>query len=267
MRKIMAIVLGIVVMTAFTTTVRAESSIISSDYRLTFVKLDKMKKSDAKNLHPTTFTDDQIRLVLQSIKMNKRMMASSDTEVDTVFSDRAVEWLAPRVVSAFRQVTPGQKVVFSYLSKDPVFIIRNDRVTIGSLWVDDRGLHIHFDKLLAKVSGDYDKQGMNAKTLAHAKGLRIALDRQPSQQYGDTTDELIFNMAQVTSDSGLAAPERLSQAGEDLTSDKQSTTKPARSQPTKTSAERLEELKQLKDAGLITDREYEAKRKAIVDSL
>lgn len=255
---------------------------ISTDHRLTFVKIDEFNRSEQKRItatHPHVFTDEQMRAILSSIRFNRAALIGQEVESDSLFTDRAVEYLTPRVVEAFRAVKPGQKVVFSYLAKDPQFFVREDRVTIAVVWVDQEGLHFRFDKVLAKISGDYDKQGTNSRVLARARGLRMALEIQPNQRYGATTDELIFDPAvDYAAGQRMQPPSRASVAGQKTlerrkagqlsTGDKkdphQQITTPTDS---RTVAERLQQLEDLKKAGLVNEEEYQAKRQQILNSL
>jgi hypothetical protein len=63
---------------------------------------------------------------------------------------------APLFVEALSKVTNDQVVNFSVVHKRPTFIIRNDRLTLGNIFVASDGIHFQFTKLFAVLEGDYE---------------------------------------------------------------------------------------------------------------
>lgn len=228
----------------------AKSTYIVTNHRLNYVKLSEVKGKVAQSrmmTHPKELDEAKMREVLGSVKISKRQVIGDDTTDRSVFNDKAIDFLAPALVRAFRKATPLEEVVFSYLVKDPIFIIRNDRLNIAELWVHDDELHIKFGKLYAKVLGDIDKKGNYSQIIAKAKGLRVEFELGPGQTLNpDDTDELIialnYNSGNFT---GSVKPSVKDSTDPNI-------------------EERLKTLDDLKKKKLISDTEYKEKRKEIL---
>ena len=231
-----------------TTAVAKSKHIVYTNYRLNFVKLVNLKGKELQQrapTHPATLSVEQLRNMLGSIRIHRKALLKKGKILEdrNVFDDKALDILAPHMVDAFRQASAKQVVVFSYLFKNPKSILRNDRFTTGKAWVKDNELHVEFVKVYAKVIGDIDKRGMSNKALGKAKGLRIALEPGPNQMLGSTSPrEIIMDLSKTYVGAGEhAIPE--------------------------TPTERLEELKRLREMNLITEKEFKAKRQAILRQL
>ena len=238
-----------------------KSTYIYTDYRFNFVKLEEVDKKEAEQLaatHPYILKEEQIRKILGEIKLSRSFVMKKEVETQEVFSDRAINFLAHKIVEAFAKATPGEKVIISYLSKEPDFILRNDRLTIADLWVHENELHIEFEKLAAKLTGDYDKMGDFSKVVARSRGLRISLEIGEGQGLGSSASELVVNLNTATA-----------VAEESVEAIAVTTVPPAAvsAQSPLTTRDRLKELGRLKDDGLVTEKEYKLKRKQILQGL
>lgn len=254
----------------------AKTKMIYSDGRFNEVRISDLSKKEAERLaptHPARFTEEQIRSYLRNVKLAREFILSKEVETQDVFDDRAINFLAPKLVQGLSEATDKQIVEFSYLTKDPIFVLRNDRVSAGKVWAKGTDLHISFGKLFAKLLGDYDKRGNSAKTLAKAKGLRISLDLVEGQSYGDSTGELVID---TTYDFNKPATEPSEKVAEDGKGNKDRANKaervpdnrsPAAPAPERTVRDRLKELDQLKEDGLITDKDYKRKKNDILKGL
>lgn len=233
-----------------------KTTYIYTDNRFNFVKIVEMDKKEAAAMapdQPFVISSDKVANALKNIKLSRSFVMKKETETQEVFDSRGVTFLAPKISEALASAGAADKVVFSYLVKDPTFFMRNDSVTIGQIWVRGSEMHIKFDKILAKLSGDYDKRGDYSKVVSRARGLRIALEVGEGQSFGDSTDEIVIN----TGDSSAA----IAAVAEDTKSVVLVDEKP------KTTKERLKELKLLKRDGLITEDEYKEKRRDILKGL
>lgn len=229
--------------------------------RMDFVKLETMKKGEAEDRgaqHPVVIPVDQMKNYLTAILVSEKDLLKKSPEILQVFNEKATDFLAPILVKAFSKAKPDQMVVFSWLTKDPLLVVRNDRIVIGECWVKDNLLHIQFNKLLAKLSGDYDKRGNFNFAINNAKGLRIKLLASavvtPGGKRG--TEAMVAMNGDF---SAVTAPDTVvgnTAAKADAKMSAQRNVK-----------DRLTDLDQLRKDKMITEAEYQAKRKALLDSL
>jgi len=254
-----------------------------------YVKLENIKDSKATEMgitHPYTITQDQMEDMLRSIRYSRRAMFGDGEKVRSVFEWEYIKKYAPKLVEAFSKAKPNQEISMSVAQKRPLVILRNDRLTQVRMWVvNNKELYMYFDKTEAKLEGDYQSKSQSGQALMNnAKGLRIELDPQTGQKFGlDTTDELILdlstNWGQVADaidaeDARLEeeAKAKKSKSTEKLAKSKTTDSAPAPAAPLslkdqKTSEQRLEELKKLKDKGLINDQDYNKKKNEILQGI
>ena len=176
----------------------AKTTYIATNHRFDLVKLQEVKPSEAAirgMTHPVTLDEQGLMSALESVMLSRSYIIKKEVDSQRVFDDGAVSYLAHNFSLAFAQAKPNEKVVFSYLTKDPIFILRNDRITIGEAWMQGDELHLKFTKLYAKLTGDTDKRGNEAKAIARARGLRIQLELQPGQMMAvNDPEELLLNI-------------------------------------------------------------------------
>ncbi|MBI4126242.1 MAG: SHOCT domain-containing protein [Deltaproteobacteria bacterium] len=240
-----------------------KTTTITTNHRFNSVKLSEVSLKEAEKRgisHPVDVDEARLRDILASIKLSKQYLVRKDVASQEVLSEAAVDFLAPNLAAAFRKAAVTDEVLFSYLVKRPDFIMRNDRLTVGRAWIHGDEVHILFDKLYAKVTGDTDKRGNEAKLAARARGLRVSLALEPGQRMSpQNPDELIVT---------LTPPPAEAVPAEKTTKGERSTVEAEVADPTATNVEgRLQELKDLKEKGLITKKEYETKRKEILSDL
>lgn len=226
--------------------------------RMDFVKLTPLKEKEAKELapqHPATITLDQMKNALLSVTVSDKDLLKKSPEIVQVFSEKSVGFLAPILVKAFSKAQANQMVVLSWLTKDPVFVLRNDRIVVAECWIQNGQLHMQFNKLLAKLVGDTDRKGNFGLVVDRAKGLRIKL--LPSAVVsvaGKNGSEAVINMDGDF--SGLNAPDAVAGNNADPKIRAQRSIK-----------DRLSDLDQLRKDKMVTEAEYQVKRKALLDSL
>lgn len=294
----------------------AKSKFIYNNGRFNYVKIETMDKSELKTRQPTqpfTISEEKMKQILQNINISRSFILKKEVETQEVFDERAVNFLAAKLVDAFAQATDKDKVVISYLTKDPIFVLRNDRLTIATMWVQGTDLYITFDKLAAKMIGDYDKRGDHTKMVANAKGLRMSIEVGEGQSYGSDTDVLVidttFDYSKIVKAEEPLSPQAEAKKAKKEAQEKarveakakedaeykvirepsddpkgaqlvkkekiknpepvktEATAGITQAEPPKTTKARLKELDQLKDDGLITDKEYKQKRKEILEGL
>lgn len=260
-------ILMILAVCFLSTNLFAKTVYIYTNNRFDYVKLVDIKKKDIaeyKLSQPISVPEENLAAMLKAVKLSKSFLVKKETETQDVFDENAVRFLAPKFVDALAQATNGQKIAFSYLTKDPKFVLRNDRVTIGNAWVSEGELHIEFEKLMAKLNGDYDKRGDYSKIIAAARGLRMSLEIRDGQKYGANMSEVVIAMDHdFNKPATMVNDEEVTGKEETYVATKKS---PDTQQP-RTTKERLKELESLKDDGLITDKEYKVKKKEILKGL
>lgn len=287
-----------------------KSTYIATNHRFNYVKISEVKPSvaEARNMtHPVEIDEQGLKSALESVMLARSFVVKKEVDSQRVFNDSAVSYLAHNMSIAFAQAKPDEEVVFSYLTKDPFFILRNDRLNLGFAWISGDRLHIKFKKLYAKVTGDTDKRGNENKAVARSRGLRVQLDLQPGQMMAaNDTEELIldinYNYAadvqQRQKDATTLPTHGKTMAGADVTLPAAADVPVATPPPAATKAksksktveaesasaapgatmattasdgagveQRLRKLDGLRKDGLISDKEYKEKKKEILSDL
>ncbi|MBI2343918.1 MAG: SHOCT domain-containing protein [Deltaproteobacteria bacterium] len=225
----------------------APKNTIYTDYRLNFVKLEALSGPDLKAkapTHPAEVSTETMSGILSTFRLSRRALMKKGKMVDEreIFDEEAINVLAPHLVEGLRRAKEHEVVVFSYLYKNPKFILRNDRLTAGKMWMTGKDLHVEFLKVYAKVTGDLSKRGYSDKLVNMARGVRIVLEPAPGMTLGETAREVIADTGATFFARGRhTLPEQ--------------------------APDRLTELKRLREMNLITEKEYQAKRRAILNAL
>jgi hypothetical protein len=284
LKRWMAAVLALGFVVSAAATARADDYIYKSKNKIDFIKLEKAKKDekDGGLDHPHTFTADQIKQVLSSIHFNKKILILKDIENRDLFDEKNVEFLAPYLVEAFQKAKPEQVVTISYFTRNSHFVIQDDRLTVMRTFVKSDGLHIKFQKIYAKMLGDRTTLGSAAAT-SQARGLRVSLELQPGQnRVSWDPEELVFDLSQYTGGAIAAKVEPKKEKGkkekkgkeivaEEAVKESSVPKKTAASEPASTGdksvKDRLKELDDLKKDEMITEKEYQAKRKELLKDL
>lgn len=289
MKKIllMAVAMALVSSVAFA----AKTTYIVTNKRFNYVKIKEISGNVAEErqmTHPVILDETGLRAALASVKLSRSFIISKDVDTQEVFDERAINFLAPNLVKAFEKAGPKEEIVFSYLSKNPFFIIRNDRLSICKTWIHGDELHIKFEKLYAKILGDVDKRGNEARAIAYAQGLRVKLELGEGQKLGiDDTEEIVLDIHHnyVKKPEAPVVPEPVTMAGEKPAASDEVAVKdkskkadkkakaemeavaPPPTPEVKTAEARLKELDELKEQGLVNKKEYGEKRKEILKDL
>lgn len=250
----------------------AKTTYIYTNRRFHFVKRVELDKKELKKRgeagQPYSFTELQLRNLLADVQISEKLLFKKEVESQEVFNQSVLDFLVPHLVEAFKQAQPNEEIVFSFVATKAKSIAQDNRLTLGKAWVKDGFLHVYFRKLSAKIdTTNYDKLGDVSKAINRAKGLKIALQLKEGQEFGETTDEVLLSLApkkdneQRTMDKGPTVKKDQGQG----TRDKGPTAKTEEAESTIET--RLKKLKELKEKGLITEEEYEAKRKEILKEL
>jgi hypothetical protein len=262
-----------------TAAIARKSTYVVTNHRLNYVEIMEVKPKEAEQrqmTHPKDIDEGQMRAILKSIKLSRGQLLSKEIDTQDAFNESSINYLAPALVKAFREARPIDEVIISYLIKDPVFIIRNDRVNIANAWVHENELHLKFQKLYAKVTGDIDKKGDFGEAVSRARGLKIEFDLQPGQTIGDTgTDELVIDInhnfgTDIATVAAVPEPEKKEgkKKGKEKVVQQEAQPQPVATQAQPSNVQgRLEQLEDLRKKNLITEKEYKEKKKEILKDL
>lgn len=237
----------------------ASTLIYKSPNKIDFVKIVGAKKEEKEGglKHPYKWNPEQIRAILRSIHFNKAVMLKQDIQDQQLFGERNVEFLAPYLMEAFQKAGPEEVVVVSYFTEKSKLLVPDDRLTIFRAYIKEDGLHVKFLKLYAKLLGDRTTKGAE-RAIQEAKGMHVSLELQPGQnRISWDPEELVFGLKYDFKGSGPPEQEvrvkmKPSSAG---------------AAPQKSVRERLKELDRLKEDELITEKEYQKKRKELLKEL
>jgi hypothetical protein len=258
--------------------VAKKTTYIVSNKRFNYVKLKEIsvRKSEQLSMsHPVELDIEKLSDLLASIELSKRHLISAEDESVKVFDKSAIDFLAPHLKKAFSTAKANERVTFAYLTKNPRSIFRNDRLSIVQAWFSNGKLYMKFKKLYAQVHGDINKRGNEAKIAARSRGLRVSFELRPGLTMlpGDSKT-LVADL----SGNFKAGSDELLQAVKSGSTDKVKSKQPKKSQAAADNAlaesakkqnakDRLQVLEELKREKLITKKEYEEKRKKILNEL
>ncbi|MBI2338847.1 MAG: SHOCT domain-containing protein [Deltaproteobacteria bacterium] len=262
--------------------------------RINWVKLDRASPKDVplgSLKHPYTgLTVEQMEGMLLSVKISKRFLLKKEIDSADVFNSYEAKKYAPFIVEALAKATPDQVAHFSIIHKRPFFILRNDRLTMGNVWAADDGIHFQFQKLFAKITGDYEASAQMDKAIRNAKSLRVTLEAGEGQQlsYASATEiildpgyDFVAQAYREQEEDRLAEEEEMKgkkakkeakkkkEESQDL-SPAPTASRAAKNAPSSASgdvAARLRRLDALKKEKLITEQEYQQKRKEILSEI
>lgn len=246
----------------------SKTTYIYTNHRLHYVKRVELDKKELKKRgevnHPYTFTELQLRNLLASIQFSKTLILAKEVEENEVLNNMALDFLVPHLAEAFKGVQAREEVAFSLVTYQKRAVFQDNRLTIATAWVKDNFLHIHFHKLMAKVdTTNYDKFSDVSKAINRARGVRVALELQSGQEFGESTDEILLPVAMA--DLLVKAEAKREEPKEEQ---KKSETPMAKTEGEPSAVEsRLQQLEELKKKGLVSKKEYEEKKKEILSDL
>lgn len=246
--------------------------------------------------HPYTISEQKIHNMLASLHFGRRLLILKDVEEIRLFDKRGLELLAPYLAQAFQKAGPDQMVQFTYIKKAPHWrVIRNDRLISGKAFIRNGELFIKFTKLYAKVFGDYQRAGKEERFFNSAKDIGSSLESKPGQRTIDSKfialkidHDYLADLEKLAEEEkaakkqaedreqikGIPLPEKATErsTAKATPASPANRSEPALSEETATPEDgditaRLETLKELRKKKLISEREYQKKRKEILGDL
>jgi hypothetical protein len=229
----------------------------------TWVKLEKADKSLRGSLdHPAELTEEQIQAALGSVTYFREAPFSLKKDKGREFDllkPEEIKYFAPHLAKALRRATPEQWVDFSLEYFRGQGYIGKHRITSGVMFIRDGELNIAFRDIASAITPEDDIVKLNPlksqpdfERIIAKEGQRLAVTqgRRKEVTHGNwlliPVDSLAKQAAQIKpGTSGQVQP-----AGQE-----------------KSAKERLLELRELYDEGLITGEEYEEKRQEILEEI
>ena len=261
------------------------------------VRLVKTKDSVTGGValdQPKVIGAEKIHNMLATLRFDKRNVLFKNQEDARLFDKRGLKMLSEPISQAFAAATPEQLVFFQFIKKAPYAkVIRNDRLIRGYLFVHDGKVFIRFQKLYAKIFGDYQRAGQQ-RMLNDAKDVRVSLNQQLGQEvlgqklvslqvshdfYADLQREAEekkqaeLEKKKQEDTIGVPVPDAPPPSPKSKSNSEGSVTKLVKNDTAASAANpnsveaRLNKLDDLKEKKLISNQEYKAKRKEILDSI
>lgn len=274
MKKIISIsifIFPLILSLIFSASSQADDYLYKSGNKIDYVKISKANKEEKAGglKHPAIFTPEQMRSILKSLHFNKKVILSKKIADGDLFKEGHIEFLLPYIIEGFQKLKDNQVLVVSFFTKDPTFVLQDDRLTIIRAFVKEDGLHFKFNKLYAKMLGDRTTMG-SLRAAQEAKSLGVSLEIQPGQnRISWEPEELVFDLNHYT-----ASGEKIEDSSQQAARGQKEKAKkeiqksvPEKIAVQKTIKDRLKELDQLKKDEMITEKEYQQKRKELLQQL
>lgn len=272
--KIFASIFFVLTLILPVTTVLAKSKTYLYRSRANWVKLVDLKKKqigDTILLHPNTdISVESMENMLLSVTLNRSAMFSKEVKEIGVFSVEEAKKYASFIVQALRRASPNQIVNFAVVHKRPHFIIRADYMSIVNLYVTDDGVHLYFNKLFARLDGDYEQASKMDEAIRQAKSARVTLKAMLGQKLSYSDDqEIVFDPHFDYAQGSILPRAEPIKSAHQLMERKPA---PPAQEPSQDLSNgdvksRLGKLEDLKKSKLITEVEYQQKKKEILSAL
>ncbi len=233
--------------------------------------------------HPVNSINvNEMEAMMLSIKIDRKYLLKKEIETVDVFNSFEARKFAAFFVEALAKLDNDSVVNFAIIHKRPIFILQNDRISTGNLWVSDDGVHFQFSKLFAKIEGDYESSVNMDKSLRKAKTTRVSLAATPGQKLSyNSPTEIILEPThdfisqttaeraddQVAENQVLKGSKSRGNVSDDAAESSIRTARPVASKPSGSVADRLKQLDNLKAQKLVTDAEYQKLRQKILSDI
>ena len=249
----------------------------------TWVKLAPGRKDLRPFDHPWNFSEAEMDRCLASIRYLRPELAWLTGRPGKEFDLLSVEErarIAPPLVKALAKAAPEEWVDFSISGWRGQGVIGSYRQSEGVMFVKDGELHVAFRKIALKKAPGEDN-AVSDPTRSYSFKVRVAPGA--GQRLMKTTSKskevqhlnwVVIKFAELEPGAGPAPtkvePTEPSASGTRNASPAVSPSAPLESSPVPPTAparDRLQELKQLYDEGLISSEEYQKKREQILEEL
>jgi hypothetical protein len=242
--------------------------------KYSYVRIETREPGSAENQHPLTVGADAIRAALAQVQIGS-------AKPDALFNEEELAEIAPPLAQALGQATAAQDVAFAVAGNHGGFgPLSTKSVTTGRIFQQGGALNIIFGLIRQDFEGQLRGAGylIPFEPGQRAKPVSTGLRLQAAQATQQRADWLKFGAlpavaapaakpaAPVAAPAAVTAPQTAPSAAP-ATAAPPAVAAPAPAnsdQLYRQTAERLKALQKLKDDGLITEKEYAEKRKAIL---
>jgi len=239
----------------------SKTEVIFKEGRDTWVKIKRGNKKLRPFDHPCEWSEEEIKQAFSTVRYTRTSsmakLLKKDEKNFELFTEEEIDKLAGYIVEAFSRADSDGWVDFSISIFRGQLIIGSHYVTDGVMFVKDGKLNIAFRNINQKKAPDEE-----LNTYDPTKGFRamVELVKMPGQ-------ELREENWVVMDARDLPQPVKTVTDDDEKIKDGENGEKQKTVQPEKTVKERLTELQELYDNGLITEEEYNKKRKEILEDL
>lgn len=212
------------------------------------------------NEHPATLTDVQLATLLVPLQFQPTGSAASEP----LFTRKTLETLTPQLILGLQKAAPGEDITFAVIGlHDALYgLSKEPRVTTGRLFVRSGRLNLIIGLAQRDVNEREDRRlapfTPGSRKAAAAGEWLLHVPTEPSgytMVRRDWVSVATGWQPPPSADSTPTAPAN------------QSPAVPNRREQSRSPAERLTTLNELKTRGLITDEEYRSKRLQILNDL
>lgn len=254
----------------------------------TWVKITKGNKKLMPFDHPGEFTAEDISKALAAVQYFRPgffSVTGKQGKEYQLFSDEEIGILAGHISDAFAEADGEQWVDFSIHNFRGQSFIGSFRQSDGVMFVKDGKLNIALRNIAVKVSMDdrlntYDPtrgyrsstklNEVNGVELVDKNWVAIPVDSIASLDTDAPVEAPYFALPDTTK-GGDSNTDKTNEAVDktgDAAGETPATDKPAEPEaPEKSAKERLLELQELYDAGMISEKEYQEKRQEILEEI
>lgn len=271
--KLLLVSFSLVVLFSVSTPLEAKSDKYIFRSRVNWVKINKARAKDVplnSLVHPyKDINVDTMEAILLSLKISKKSAFKGDIQTQEIFDSWEARRFAPHIVEGLSQINKDQVIHVSVLHKRPKFLLKNDYLTMMSVWVATDGIHFQFQKIFARLKGDYLSISNNNREIREAQGLRTSLEAGEGLLLAyDRPNEIVADPKFAWIDSVQATMQARAIEEEQYLAGKGKKSEtivvaPVQESPTI----RLRRLEKLRKDGLVSEEEYQKIRKKILEDL
>jgi hypothetical protein len=216
------------------------------------------------NAHPAEVSSDRLRIALASIEV----LLPGEDEPTRLFNDPELRTLSEHVRTGLASAAPDEDVTFAVIGNHPVLLGmgKKPKVTTGRVFCRDGELNIIFGDLLRVVNDGEDRRlypflpGSRDAAPQPKWALKTKAGGEPWSM--KRADWLAIPLAGPA--TPIVSPSLRPDSGAEGS---EATHEQPAAAGKKSAAERLKTLIDLRDKKLITEDEYQAKRREILDGL
>lgn len=231
----------------------------------TWVKITRANKRILPLEHPKTFTSEQMAAALASLcyfRPDAFGFSSKKGKEYALFTEEEIRLIAAPAAQALGQAGPEEWVDFSVYAFRGQNLLGTFRQTDGVIFVKNGRLNVALRNIAEKTGTDQQTLNTYDPTRGYRSLTRlVAIPGQ--EQVGKNW--VTMDPARIPKPAKPAAPEGVAPAAAGPAPAPSASA--AQEQPQRSVEERLRELQDLYDKGLITEEEYRKKREEILNGL